>query len=64
MKSKRAEAQTIFEISKDSPADPLARAPKPEQMEWACRVAVALDRLVADFDLHGLTYYYRGPGRQ
>jgi L-arabinose isomerase len=60
VKSKRAEAQTIFEISKHSPTDPLARAPKPEQLEWACRVAVALDRLVTDFDLHGLTYYYRG----
>jgi len=31
-------------------------------MEWACRVAVALDRLVADFDLQGLAYYYRGLG--
>jgi len=60
VKEKRQEAKSIFEISKDSAADPLARAPKPAQMEWACRVAVALDRLVDDFDLHGLTYYYRG----
>jgi L-arabinose isomerase len=52
--AKRREASSIFEISQDSPSDPLARAPKPEQMAWACRVAVALDRLVADFDLHGL----------
>jgi L-arabinose isomerase len=29
-------------------------------MDWACRVAVALDRLVDDFDLQGLAYYYRG----
>jgi L-arabinose isomerase len=58
--AKRREARSIFDISQDSPSDPLARAPKPEQMEWACRVAVALDRLVADFDLHGLAYYYRG----
>jgi L-arabinose isomerase len=57
---KRKEAATIFDISQDSPSDPLARAPKPAQMEWACRVAVALDRLVKDFDLHGLAYYYRG----
>jgi len=60
--AKRKEVLSIFEISKDSPSDPLACAPKPEQMEWACRVAVALDRLVADFDLHGLAYYYRGLG--
>ena len=58
--AKRRETLAIFEVSEDSPSDPLARAPKPEQMEWACRVAVALDRLVADFDLHGLAYYYRG----
>ena len=56
------EAKAIFEISKDSPSDRLARAPKQEQLQWACRVAVALDRLVADFDLNGLTYYYRGLG--
>ena len=31
-------------------------------MDWACRVAVGLDRLVEDFDLDGLTYYYRGVG--
>jgi L-arabinose isomerase len=57
---KRRETLSIFETSQNSPSDPLARAPKPEQMEWACRVAVALDRLVADFDLHGLAYYYGG----
>ena len=58
--AKRKETLAIFEVSQDSPSDPLARAPKAAQMEWACRVAVALDRLVADFDLHGLAYYYRG----
>jgi L-arabinose isomerase len=29
-------------------------------MGGACQVAVALDRMVEDFDLQGLTYYYRG----
>ncbi len=58
--AKRREVSSIFEISQDSPSDPLARAPAPAQMEWACRVAVALDRLVTDFDLQGLAYYYRG----
>ena len=31
-----------------------------ESLAWAARVAWGLDRLVADFDLQGLTYYYRG----
>lgn len=31
-----------------------------EELEWAARVAVGLDRLVEQFDLSGLTYYYRG----
>ncbi|MGH2532972.1 MAG: L-arabinose isomerase family protein [Thermomicrobiales bacterium] len=32
-------------------------------MEWGARVAAGLDRLVSDFDLDGLAYYYRGtPG--
>jgi L-arabinose isomerase len=29
-------------------------------LDWAARVAVGLDRLVEEFDLHGLTYHYRG----
>lgn len=57
---KRAEAESVFEISQDSPSDPLAKKPTVEEMDWACRVAVALDRLVTDFDLQGLAYYYRG----
>jgi L-arabinose isomerase len=60
VQAKRRETQTIFDVSQDSPSDRLARAPKPAQMEWACRVAVALDRLVMDFDLNGLAYYYHG----
>ena len=31
-----------------------------EQLEWAARVAVGLDRLAGDFALDGVTYYYRG----
>ena len=60
--AKLRETKSIFEISKDSPSEPLARAPHPEQLRWAARVAVALDRLAADFSLDGLAYYYRGLG--
>jgi L-arabinose isomerase len=31
-----------------------------EALRWSARVAAGLDRLVADYDLQGLTYYYRG----
>ncbi len=31
-----------------------------EGLQWAAKVACGLDALVADFDLQGLTYYYRG----
>ncbi len=31
-----------------------------EELIWAARVAVGLDRLVERFQLNGLTYYYRG----
>jgi L-arabinose isomerase len=31
-----------------------------EDLDWAARVAVGLDRLVEDFDLGALAYYYRG----
>jgi len=57
---KAEETRRIFEIAKDSPADPLAKKPTPKEMDWACRVAVGLDRLAEDFNLDGLAYYYRG----
>jgi L-arabinose isomerase len=59
---KAEESRRIFDISEDSPSDSLARKPAPQEMDWACRVAVGLDRLVEDFDLDGLSYYYRGIG--
>ena len=46
------------------PADPIAGPIEPEQLDWSARVAVGLDRLVADFELDALTYYYRGARRQ
>lgn len=60
IKKKQTEVKRMFEISGDSPSDPLAREPKPAEMNWACRVAVGLDRLAKQRDLHGLTYFYKG----
>ena len=50
----------LFEMSEASPSDPLAKAPQPQELEWAARVAVGLDQLRQDFALDGLSYYYRG----
>ncbi len=58
--AKRDQVREMFVISEDSPSDPLARKPRPEQLAVACRVAVALEKLVREFDLDALTYYYRG----
>ncbi|NJN83803.1 MAG: arabinose isomerase, partial [Caldilineaceae bacterium] len=49
--AKLEEAHAVFEI--DDRADR-------DDLQWACRVAVGLDHLAADFDLAALAYYYRG----
>jgi L-arabinose isomerase len=41
-------------------ADPIAGPAEPADVAWAARVACGLDRLIQDFDLTGLAYYYRG----
>lgn len=63
VQDKLAEVNEMFQISGDSPSEPLARKPTAEQMDWSCRVAAALDKLVREYDLDALTYYYHGaPG--
>lgn len=63
VKRKLAEVQEMFVISGDSPSDPIARKPTDEQLEWSCRVAAAQEKLVREYDLDALSYYYHGaPG--
>lgn len=65
MAAKREETLSMFEISGDSPSDPIARKPTEEQMEWSCKVAAAQEKLVREYGLDGLSYYYHGaPGGQ
>ena len=58
---KRDEIEEIFDLA-DAGSDPIASAITPEIFDWSARVAVGLDRLVDDFELDALTYYYRGVG--
>ena len=57
--AKGDEIRAMFDMA-DPGADPIADVITPERFEWSARVAVGLDRLVDDFSLDGLTYYYRG----
>lgn len=60
---KRKEIEAFFTISEDAAADPLAQKPTEEQLNWSAKIAVAQEKLVEEFDLDALTYYYHGaPG--
>jgi L-arabinose isomerase len=56
---KKEEILETFVLA-DPSADPIAAKIEPDDLEWACRVAVGLDQIADDFALDGLTYYYRG----
>ncbi len=58
---KTDEIRDVFTFAEPG-VDPIADEITPERLAWSARVAVGLDALVADFDLQGLTYYYRGLG--
>jgi L-arabinose isomerase len=49
--AKLAETREVFELADSVVA---------QDLTWAARVSVGLDRLVADFDLDSLAYYHRG----
>jgi L-arabinose isomerase len=51
IEAKLAEARAVFDLAENV---------EPSDLDWPVRVAIGLDRLAADFDLNGLTYYYRG----
>ena len=60
---KRREIEQFFTISDDVAADPLAQKPTEEQLNWSAKVSVAQEKLVKEFQLDALTYYYHGaPG--
>lgn len=60
VEKKRREIAEFFVISEDRSADPLAKKPTKEQLDWSARVAAAQEELVKAYDLDGLAYYYHG----
>lgn len=62
--AKEAEILAMFDTP-DPQADPLTRKLTAEDLASSARMAVALDRFVALYDLDGLAYYYKGePGSE
>ena len=57
--AKKDEIRSTFDIAEPG-SDPIAQPVTAEAFDWSARVACGLDRLVDDFKLDGLTYYYRG----
>lgn len=60
VEEKRKEIEDFFEISGDSPSDPIAKKPTEEQMAWSAKVAVAQEQMVRDRNLDSVSYYYHG----
>lgn len=56
---KIAEIKEVFAIAEPG-RDKISQPVTDDALRWSARVAVGLDKLVNDFNLNGLTYYYRG----
>lgn len=57
---KLAEIYDMFEITDDSPSDPRVKKPTNEQLNWSAKVAAAQERMIREYDLDALAYYYHG----
>lgn len=57
---KRKEINEFFLIVENQAADPMAKKPDEKQLEWSARVAAAQERMVKEYDLDALSYYYHG----
>ncbi len=53
------EIKNTFELAQQG-RDKISQSVLPDALAWSAKVACGLDALVKDFDLQGLTYYYRG----
>ncbi|MBO9609425.1 MAG: L-fucose/L-arabinose isomerase family protein [Paenibacillaceae bacterium] len=59
VEAKLKEIREVFTIA-DPFIDPVTRPILPEDLQWSAKVAAGLDRLIANNELTGLAYYYKG----
>lgn len=57
--TKVAEIRQTFEIAEPG-RDKISQPVTEQGLRWSAQVACGLDKLVSDFNLNGLTYFYRG----
>ena len=50
----------FFKTDGDSPSDPITKDASNVQIRWSAKVACAQERMVKEFNLDGLAYYYHG----
>lgn len=63
IEEKRKEMEDYFRIADQESADPRNRMPEREQLYWSAKIGAAQEKLVKEYDLDGLAYYYHGsPG--
>lgn len=60
IEKKRREIEGFFIVEGEGLIDPLTQKPTDEQLDWSAKVAVAQEKLVEEFELDALTYYYHG----
>jgi len=58
IKNKIIEIKSIFELPYPV-ADPITEKVKTEDLEWPARVSVGMDKMIYNFKLTGIAYYYR-----
>ena len=59
IKEKLCEIRKMFEIVGADSADPRVQQPEEEELCWSAKVAAAQAKMVTDYRLDAMAYYYR-----
>ncbi len=60
IQEKRKEIDEFFTMPESGGADPRNQKPTEEQLNWSAKVAAAQERMVKEYHLDALCYYYHG----
>jgi L-arabinose isomerase len=60
IQEKLVQINSFFRVLGDSPADPIVKKPTAKQIRWSATVASAQEKMVREYGLDGIAYYYHG----